>query len=107
MATFPGTLAPFVGAGCKHQALLIILCEGSKPDGRDAARLGSREPGAAIAARAEAEKGTKINFGEFGPRRVLCLRVVDSNPEHWEALLQFCSTCPGAGPQIRQSTPSV
>jgi hypothetical protein len=29
------------------------LREGSKPDGRDAARLGSREPGAAKAERAE------------------------------------------------------
>lgn len=33
----------------------LIPREGSKPYGRDAARLGSREPGAAIAARAEVQ----------------------------------------------------
>jgi hypothetical protein len=31
---------------------MMSLREGSKPDGRDATRLGSREPGAALAARA-------------------------------------------------------
>ena len=33
----------------------VIAREGSKPHGRDAARLGSREPGAALAARASKE----------------------------------------------------
>jgi len=43
--------APFPSApGEEHQSSR----EGSKPQGRDAARLGSREPAAALAARAQA-----------------------------------------------------
>src|SRR3954463_10550090 len=46
--------APFPSA--PGEELLKSLREGAKPDGRDAKRLGSREPGAAPAARAQAEE---------------------------------------------------
>jgi hypothetical protein len=45
---------------------LNLLREGSKPDGRDAARLGSREPGAAAAARAQTEKQRRLKLRESG-----------------------------------------
>ena len=44
--------------------LQLGLQKGSKPDGRDALRLGSREPGAALAARAQT-KSRKTKFRDW------------------------------------------
>lgn len=64
------------------------------PHGRDAARLGSREPDAAEAARALAEESAKAWDLDFLAR--IRLRVIDPDLKHGKTLLQFFATCPGA-----------
>jgi hypothetical protein len=66
--------------------------EGSKPDGRDAARLGPREPGAALAARAS-KNSRKLDFFPC-----LCLRVINSDVKHGKALLELFRTRLGSVP---------
>jgi len=72
-----------------------MIARGSKPDGRDALRLGSREPGAAVAARAQTKKPGRLSqricdlLANFG------LRVKDSKLKDWETLSQFFN-CRGA-----------
>jgi hypothetical protein len=81
-----------------------LCARGIEATGRDAARLGSREPGAAVAARAQAEKQRRLSAGNPDLVASFCRRIIDSDPEHWETLLRFYSTCPGAVPgQIRRS----
>ena len=69
--------------------------EGSKPDGRDAERLGSREPDAAEAARAK-EAAQRLESEELDFLARIRLRVIDPDLKHGKTFLELFSTCPGA-----------
>ena len=47
------------------------------------------------------EKQRRLSLRKLDLVASFCLRVIDSNPEHWEALIHFFSTCPGAVPDSR------
>ena len=84
-----------------------MIARGIEAEGRDALRLGSREPGAAVAARAQTEKQRRLSSGNLDLLPNFCQRVIDSNLKHWETFLQFFSTCPGAVPRRKFAPPSA
>ena len=83
------TPAYFMTAGpfpeCPRRGAPQLLREGSKPHGRDATRLGSREPGPALAGRAQTEMKRLLALDFLAGSWAVALQASSSaisNPSH-------------------------
>jgi hypothetical protein len=74
----------------------LLLREGSKPHGRDAPRLGSREPGPALAGRTNGKEDPGLEASDFLAR--VCLPVPDDDLKHRESLLRLFTARPSTVP---------
>ena len=85
------TPAYFMTAGpfpeCPRRGAPKLLREGSKPDGRDAKRLGSQEPDAAEPHARKRKNSAKARAEDLDFLARIRLRVIDPDLKHGKTLL--------------------